>query len=198
MKRILINKNETHFIGSWNLENDELCKKVILFFQNNKNLHLQGMTSQGKNLEVKKRTDISIKGDDLKNEKFILLKEYINELNKCYLDYLEQWPFLKTMAGKMDIGPFNIGEYLPGDHFGHIHSERTSVNSLHRLFAFMTYLNDVEDGGHTKYHHFDISIKPEIGKTIIWPAEWTHAHTGEVLKSGKKYIITGWLHFPVE
>ena len=83
-------------------------------------------------------------------------------------------------------------------HFGHIHSERTSVNSLHRLFAFMTYLNDVEDGGHTKYHHFDISIKPEIGKTIIWPAEWTHAHTGEVLKSGKKYIITGWLHFPVE
>ena len=156
------------------------------------------MTSQGKKLEVKKRTDISSKGDDLKNEKFILLKEYINELNKCYLDYLEQWPFLKTMASKMDIGPFNIGEYLPGDHFGHIHSERTSVNSLHRLFAFMTYLNDVEDGGHTKYHHFDISVKPEIGKTIIWPAEWTHAHTGEVLKSGKKYIITGWLHFPVE
>ena len=27
---------------------------------------------------------------------------------------------------------------------------------------------------------------PEIGKTLIWPAEWTHAHTGEVLKSGTK------------
>ena len=109
MKRILINKNETHFIGSWNLENDELCKKIILFFQNNKNLHLQGMTSQGKNLEVRKRTDISIKGEDLENEKFILLKEQIKEINKCYLDYVEQWKVLKTMEGKMDIGAFKIG-----------------------------------------------------------------------------------------
>lgn len=196
MKRILINKNETHFIGSWNLENDELCKKIILFFQNNKNLHLQGMTSQGKNLEVKKRTDISIKGDDLKNEKFILLKEYINELNKCYLDYLEQWPFLKTMAGKMDIGPFNIGEYLPGDHFGHIHSERTSVNSLHRLFAFMTYLNDVPKGGNTYFSHYDLEIKPREGLTLIWPADWTHAHCGNPVTKGDKYIITGWLDIP--
>ena len=96
----------------------------------------------------------------------------------------------------MDIGPFNIGEYLPGGHFGNEHSERTSINTLHRLFAFMTYLNDVEDGGETKFSHYGISIKPEIGKTIIWPAEWTHAHSGEILNSGKKYIVTGWLHFP--
>ena len=33
-------------------------------------------------------------------------------------------------------------------------------------------------------------------KTLIWPAEWTHAHSGEILKFGKKYIITGWMCFP--
>ena len=196
MKRLIIKENQTNFIGAWNIENDELCKNIISFFQNNSNLHFQGVSAAGKNLNSKKRTDISIKPDLLKEEKFSLLKEYINELHKCYLDYLEQWPFLKRMASKMDIGPFNIGEYLPGGHFGNIHSERTSINTLHRLFAFMTYLNDVEDGGETKFSHYDVSIKPEIGKTIIWPAEWTHAHTGEILNSGKKYIITGWLHFP--
>ena len=37
----------------------------------------------------------------------------------------------------------------------------------------------------------------EVGKTLIWPAEWTHAHMGDVLKSGTKYIITGWMHFPI-
>ena len=42
------------------------------------------------------------------------------------------------------------------------------------------------------------NIYKEIGKTLIWPAEWTHAHTGEVLKGGTKYIVTGWLHFPVK
>ena len=40
-----------------------------------------------------------------------------------------------------------------------------------------------------------IKIKPETGKTLIWPAEWTHAHRGSVLNGGEKYIITGWLHF---
>ena len=196
MKRLIVKENQTNFIGAWNIENDELCKNIISFFQNNPNLHFQGVSAAGKNLNSKKRTDISIKPDLLKEEKFSLLKEYINELHKCYLDYLEQWPFLKRMASKMDIGPFNIGEYLPGGHFGNEHSERTSINTLHRLFAFMTYLNDVEDGGETKFSHYGISIKPEVGKTIIWPAEWTHAHSGEILNSGTKYIITGWLHFP--
>ena len=196
MKRLIVKENQTNFIGAWNIENNELCKNIISFFQNNSNLHFQGVTAGGKNLNSKKRTDISIRPDLLKEEKFSLLKEYINELHKCYLDYLEQWPFLKRMASKMDIGPFNIGEYLPGGHFSNEHSERTSIDTLHRLFAFITYLNDVEDGGETKFSHYNISIKPEIGKTIIWPAEWTHAHTGEILNSGKKYIITGWLHFP--
>ncbi len=58
----------------------------------------------------------------------------------------------------------------------------------------MTYLNDVEDGGITKFEHFDIKIKPKKGKTLIWPAEWTHAHSGEVLNKGTKYIVTGWMN----
>ena len=198
MKRININTQQTHFIGCWNLEDSRPCNDIIQFFKNNKNLQQQGVTSGGKNLNVKSRTDISVNPNDLKNKKFAILKRYINELHKCYLDYLEQWPFLKTIASKMDIGSFNIGEYLPGDHFSNLHSERVSIHTLHRLFAFMTYLSDVEDGGETKFSHYNIKIKPEIGKTIIWPAEWTHAHTGEILKSGKKYIITGWLHFPPE
>ena len=78
-----------------------------------------------------------------------------------------------------------------------IRDRRTSLQNLHRLFAWMTYLNDVDDGGTTDFDYFGIKIKPEIGKTMIWPAEWTHAHTGSILKSGKKYIITGWMHFGI-
>ena len=49
------------------------------------------------------------------------------------------------------------------------------------------YLNDVDDGGYTNFGHYGIKIKPEIGKTLIWPAEYqTHAHSGEILKSGTK------------
>ena len=196
MKRININTQQTHFIGCWNLEDSGLCNEIIHFFNNNKNLQKQGVTFIGKNLNVKSRIDISVNPNDLKNKKFAILKRYINELHKCYLDYQNQWPFLKSILKDIGIGRFNIGEYSVGDHFAALHSERTSIPTLHRLFAWMTYLNDVDDGGQTNFDHYGIKIKPETGKTIIWPAEWTHAHTGEILKSGKKYIITGWMHFP--
>ena len=197
MKRVNINTQHTHFIGCWNLQNNQLCDEIIQFFKNNKNLQQQGITSVGKNLKVKSRIDISVKPNDLNNKKFEIFKQYIHELHKCYLDYQNQWPFLKSMLKDINIGQFNIGEYSPGDHFAVLHSERTSLSTLHRLFAWMTYLNDVEDGGQTNFSHYGIKIKPEIGKTLIWPSEWTHAHTGEVLKSGTKYIITGWMYFPV-
>ena len=195
MKRININTEQTNFIGCWNLENNKLCSEIIEFFEDNKKLQKQGITGQGKNLKLKKTTDITINPNDLKNPKFKILEKYINELHKCYIDYQKQWPFLKTMLKKIDIPAFNIQKYSRGDHFAHLHSERTSLSTLHRLFAWMTYLNDVEDGGKTNFSHYGISIKPQTGKTLIWPAEWTHAHTGEILNGGKKYIITGWMHF---
>ena len=36
MKRIeLTGRTSPHFIGSWNINNDELCKNIIHFFKNN-------------------------------------------------------------------------------------------------------------------------------------------------------------------
>ena len=197
MKRININTQQTHFIGCWNLKNDKLCNDITKFFENNKNLQKQGVFGGGKaNLKVKSTIDIAINPNDLKNPKYKIFNQYIGELHKCFLEYKNQWPFLKTMIKNIDIPSFNIQKYSKGDHFTHMHSERTSLNTLHRLFAWMTYLNNVDDGGQTNFSHYGIKIKPEIGKTLIWPAEWTHAHSGEILKSGTKYIITGWMHFP--
>ena len=196
MKRTNINTQQTHFIGCWNIENEILCNEIIQLFENNKNLQKQGVVGKSTNLKVKKTIDISVSPNDLKNTKFEILKQYIGELHKCYLDYQNQWPFLKSILKNIDIGRFNIQKYSRGDHFAQLHSERVSINTSHRLFAWMTYLNDVEDGGKTKFDHYEINIKPETGKTLIWPAEWTHAHTGEVLNNGEKYIVTGWMHFP--
>ena len=203
MKRIHIRSNTVknedqnpHFIGAWNLEDDNLCKEIINFFEENKNLQRDGVSGSGKNLEIKKTTDIVVNANDLKNEKFKCLNKYINNLFESFKDYQNQWPFLKTLFKELHIGKFNIQKYSPGGHFAKVHTERSSISSSHRLFAWMTYLNNVEDGGTTHFSHYDIEIKPEIGKTLIWPAEWTHAHNGKILNSGVKYIVTGWMHFP--
>ena len=134
----------------------------------------------------------------VRSVKYSIINDYLNELFMCYNDYKNQWSFLKNTIKTLDIPSFNIQRYLPGDHFSKIHTERSSTSTTHRVFAWMTYLNDVADhnGGCTNFSHFNLKIKPEKGKTLIWPAEWTHAHSAEVLNQGKKYIITGWMCFP--
>ena len=196
MKSVKIENNKSpNFIGCWNIDNDELCKNIINFFDNNVSLHQRGITALGLNEKIKKSTDITINPSNLKDPKYFLFNDYFSKLNECFSDYKNQYPFIKKFLKKTHIGHFNIQKYLSGGHFSNLHSERTGISNLHRIFAWMTYLNNVEDGGTTDFDYYGIKVKPEIGKTLIWPAEWTHAHTGSILKSGSKYIITGWIHF---
>jgi hypothetical protein len=198
VKRLTLDSDKINFIGSWQLSNDTLFEKIIDFFEKNKSLHNQGIIDKGVNLSEKKTTDLTIDPIDLREKNYLIFNDYFNELLNCYNDYKQQWPFLDANIQTLDIPSFNIQRYLPGDHFSKIHTERSSTSTSHRVFAWMTYLNDLDknSGGSTKFEHFDISFEPKKGKTLIWPAEWTHAHSGDIIKSGVKYIITGWMCFP--
>ena len=58
----------------------------------------------------------------------------------------------------------------------------------------MTYLNDVPDGG-TEFLYQQLTIKARKGKTVIWPANYTHPHRGQISHKHEKYIMTGWLGY---
>tara|TARA_B100000579_G_scaffold402271_1_gene385392 strand:- start:193 stop:804 length:612 start_codon:yes stop_codon:yes gene_type:complete len=189
------NKNP-NFIGQWKIEPNSICEKIIDYFEFHSIQQEEGSTAAGIDTNIKDSIDISIKPKDIIKPGNEVFKEYFDRLYECQADYFEQWPFLKDFIKKTEIGKFNLQRYKPGQHFKHLHSERCSLPTLHRIFAFMTYLNDVNEGGSTYFSHYDLEIKPEKGLTLIWPAEWTHAHRGNVLTSGKKYIITGWMDLP--
>ena len=199
-KRVQLEKSKLtpNFIGSWEME-PLICDQIIAYYEKNKEKQTQGAQGLGTiSLETKNRRDISISPKELNLKGNEIFNQYFENLFEFYEDYNKQWPFLASIIPKLEIGQFNIGKYIKGQHFQKNHTERTSLGSLHRLLAFMTYLNDVEDGGSTYFSHYDLDIKPKKGLTIIWPAEWTHAHKGNVVKIGSKYIITGWLTLPIE
>ena len=199
MKKVAIdlgNKNP-NFIGSWNIEPMLICDDLISYFELNLAKQKSGVLSGGLNLDKKDSIDISINPKDIilpGNEAF---KAYFDQLLECYKNYVEEWTFLDKISERLEIGSFNLQRYKTGQHFKEIHTERSSLESLHRIFAFMTYLNDVQEGGSTYFSHYDLEIQPRKGLTLIWPAEWTHAHRGNILKEGSKYIITGWLNFAI-
>ena len=197
MRKVLIktNSHHPHFIGSWTLEPFSICENLINYFELNLAKQTKGQTLGGVNPNSKDSIDITIKPKEVILPGNEVFKAYFNELFECYKNYVEEWPFLKHIAQKLEIGSFNLQRYKPGQHFKKIHTERSTIDSSHRVFAFMTYLNDVEEGGSTYFSHYDIEIQPKKGLTLIWPAEWTHAHRGNILQAGSKYIITGWINF---
>ena len=201
MKRVDLltpNKNPT-FIGAWILEPLGLCEALIAYFEANKQQHKKGITADGVNLDAKNSIDIMVSPNELLSPGNEVFKTYFESLFSCYQDYAASWPFLEIFESEeLHIGKFNIQRYERGQHFQRIHTERSSLGNLHRVFAWMTYLNDVdsEDGGATVFSHYGLEVQPQRGLTLIWPAEWTHAHKGNVLRQNSKYIMTGWMHFP--
>lgn len=198
-REILPNHNDhPNFIGAWMIEPLSICDEIITYFEKNKGQQSKGVSDQGVNLESKNSIDITISPNELNRAGNEVFKSYFESLFDCYQDYVAQWPFLKTFREELHVGRFNLQRYQSGQHFQKIHTERSGLGTLHRLFAWMTYLNDVDsdDGGTTVFTHYHLEIQPKKGLTLIWPAEWTHAHKGNVLRKNSKYIMTGWMHFP--
>ena len=197
MERVILDKPKANptFISSWIIKPLSLCDELINYFESNNSKQRVGLTISGINTETKDTTDITIKPKDIILPGNEIFKEYMEEIFKCHKDYISQWEFLQNNPRKYEIGNFKLGRYKPGQHFKKIHTERFSLASLHRVFVFMTYLNDVDEGGSTYFNNYDLEIKPKKGLTLIWPAEWTHSHRGNILKAGLKYIVSGWINF---
>lgn len=59
---------------------------------------------------------------------------------------------------------FQILKYQPGQFYRRHHDSSNKNNGKatgHRILTFFLYLNDVEEGGETRFTNLDISVKPK-------------------------------------
>ena len=124
-----------------------------------------------------------------KSNPHISFVNYVKKLQEVLNNYTLKYDDSQRLPEYQLEQHTNLQKYEPGQGYKVWHFEdggeiiNTTLGNARRLLVFMTYLNDVKsDNGNTYFPHFDLKIKPEKGKTLIWPAEWTHAHAGEILK----------------
>ena len=118
---------------------------------------------------------------------------YQYELNKVLDRYTEKFPRSIQCAPWGIKEVTNIQYYKPKGGFKIWHSERMNKTWSNRVLVFMTYLNNVSDGG-TLFKYQKIKSPAKKGLTLIWPSDFTHTHKGEISKK-EKYIVTGWINF---
>ena len=185
-----------NFICGWYID-PEVADDLVKYFYKNKKNTTTGITGSGVNKNWKESTDLGIKSDCPDKE----VREYYYWLNECIEKYKEKYRYCTINHDKWNIQDgWNIQKYEPLEGFHKYHTERAGGRLPHvaRHLVFMTYLNNVNDGGETHFYYQDVKIKPEKGLTVIWGADWTFTHKGMFSKTETKYIATGWLSYVTE
>ena len=166
-----------------------LCDEIINYFEAS-NDKTPGAVTEGINESKKKSTDLVLTDNKL-------LSKYNTALQQVFNEYIKTFPMSYTECEWGVVEPINIQRYYPKEGFYEWHTERDHWDTpvVNRNLVFMTYLNDVNDGGGTEFYHQQKIIQAKKGLTIVWPADWTYTHRGCISKTETKYIITGWASY---
>lgn len=177
------------------------CQGLIALFNeaHKRKLTHSGRTGKVEDKARKDSTDLSsVKiPDKLRSKYGEHIDAYLDRLMEAYQIYQDRYPILKhPKTWAHGVYEFNIQRYYPGGQAYHAwHYESAYPEVMDRVLAWMTYLTTVEKGGETEFQYLDVMAKPEQGKTLIWPAGFTHTHRGRPAPDEVKFIITGWFCF---
>ena len=187
------------FIGGWYIP-EHICDCIIQFYYEYKKYGHTGLVGgykkDNKEKYKDKQIDLSVKDSfDLsispKNGHFYTAV-YEQYLSDCLSNYLNRYDYINANRWFGLNIDYNIQHYKIGGGFKKWHFERTSPDKQsNRVLVFMTYLNDVEDGG-TEFFYQGVKTKSKKGLTLIWPTDFTHTHRGIISETKEKYIATGW------
>jgi hypothetical protein len=173
-----------------------LCDEITEYFDNAAEKKLGTIAIPGEDGILKK----SKNSQEMRlDPQHLLYKKYINELQNCLNQYIQKFPFCNYYGAFSILENIKIQKYPTGGGYLDFHTERGSreLPNSSRHLVFMTYLNSITNGGGTEFFHQKLVVEAEKGKTIIWPADWTHTHRGIAAEKDEKIIVTGWYSFVV-
>jgi hypothetical protein len=176
------------FIGGWYID-EKICDGILDIYKINSKFALPGITGGIVNAEIKDSKDISISYDDF-IEPF---GQYRKSLQDCLLKYIKKYNHLNEMDCFDITTNYNVQYYKPNGGFKEWHFEDGSYRNRVSILVFMTYLNNVNDGG-TEFFYQKVKIKPQKGLTLIFPTDWVFTHRGNTSNTEVKYIVTGWVN----
>ena len=180
-----------NFIVQKYISDLNLCDEIIEHFKSSEKKY-KGVMGSDRKVNVSKKDSM-----DLVFEKSKLSDRYLIELQKIAQEYVNLYEFSNGYFPWRIMEGMNIQHYSPGQGFYDWHTERCCPLNLEatRHLVFMTYLNDVTDGGETEWYYQKFKVQPRKGLTVIWPADWTHTHRGITSSTQDKYILTGWYNY---
>ena len=176
-----------------------VCETMIDHFEKVKQLPGMGEFSGQNNSTIRNDEAAFFDSITLNNDPGLSpVAENINRFNQglqlCFEKYMSAYALHKTIS-PITSKVVKMHKVKPHEGYHAFHPEVAGMDSLDRCLVWLCYLNNVEKGGETEFLYQGLKVKPEQGKMIIWPAQWTHTHRGNPIYDGLKYYATGWFNF---
>jgi hypothetical protein len=187
---------------------ESFCKHLIEKFENDEDKR-DGVIIHGERHIVNKELKNSIELE-LTSPKWSLedtkISEYVQSVCELYTSILTNEynyeqpmhafaPLLSVVKkfGVYDVG-YAIQKQKKGAEYKWHYDQDASIADSY-IFGIL-YLNTLEpdEGGCTEFIN-GRKIRPECGKIMLCPANWTYAHCGNEVKSESKYILTFMIYF---
>jgi len=181
-----------NFIGEFSVSL-ETVKGMLNYYEENIHLAKPGLVGDYEYMpDVKDSRDILLSVETQDKS----VQQYFLELGLCLGKYKEKFPECSEKQQSWCIRePVILQRYGRGGGFKVFHCENNgfSKKNIQRHLAFMTYFNTIhpDEGGGTEFL-YQGSFNSIAGKTLIWPAGWTHTHRGIISPTREKTIVTGW------
>jgi hypothetical protein len=169
--------------------NELLCDELIDYHKQNNEYKNYGVTHPTNILDKTKKESIDV--TFFNNSNHPSIKNYFSELQKGYDEYVKMFNIghMKLITSPAT----NIQYYPPGGGYKVWHWERDNGDEKRQL-VFMTYLNNVLDGG-TEWYYQNYKLEAKKALSVIWPSDFTHMHKGIISKNKEKWIVTGWFEY---
>ena len=118
----------------------------------------------------------------------------IESAHRYAQEYMDKSNCRKFFPPKSSLEQFRLKKYRKGtdDRFER-HVDVGDHLSAKRFLSLFWYLNDVEEGGETKFD--ELTIEPNQGRLLIFPPLWCFPHSGEPTISDDKYLVGTYCHY---
>ena len=182
------------FIGMWDDNVDEeICKELIEYYdwtvKNNYNIS----SDIGEKREDEERNDEAIFLNSASQQyPGSLVDQYWKCIQQCVAEYMAK--YIIHVSGELHSWMFKVHKVKEKQGYHLWHYENGAYDVRDRFLAFMTYLQAPSEGGETEFLHQSKRIDSVVGRTLIWPAGFTHMHRGNPPLKGEKIYITGWFN----
>ena len=174
------------------------CKELIKKFEDEHEVFETVHEEDGDNAISFEQLNLYVAGWDTAQRGLLdLFQDYIVHYKIDCNVYDKMWP------EKYGYEAVRMKRYLDNDYDRFDpHVDVLNYETSRRFLAFFIYLNDVEEGGETKFLNINTpgtyipyEVKPKRGRLLMFPPTWQYYHAGLKPVSGYKYIIHSYCHY---